>query len=380
MGTTRVLGAAQSSMQHRGTAAGQLAAQAAKDALAAADLAPTGLAAVVMANALGDPGSQHMIRAQTWLRGLGFGDVPVLNVENACAGGVTALHLASALAGDGPVLALGVDTMWHAPRDEVAPVLEHGVADEDRPGLRRDAGDLPLLVAHSARRASAFVGSGRATRGDLVAAAVKATALGALNPDGWARRPLSEEEVLSAKPVGGPLTRVMCCPYTDGAAAVVVGPGTSGPVLRAVHLAGGDGSEGWFDRFPRVAAAAWERSGCSPGELDLVELHDVTTAEELESLEALGLFEPGAAAAATRRGATMPGSPGLAVNPSGGLVGRGHPLAATGLAQVVEVVDQLQGRCGPRQVPGARVGATFNMGGIVGDEPAVLGMAVLSAT
>lgn len=380
MATTRILGAAQSPMQRRGAPAAELALEVARAALADAELDPAGLSAVVVANALGDPSEQHMIRGQAWLAELGLGLVPVLNVENACAGGITALRLADALSADGPVLALGVDTMWHAPRAEVAPVLEHGVVAADRSRLRRSAGDLPMLVAHSARRAAALLDSGRAGIDDLVAAAVKASELGSLNPNGAFSHPLTSHQVVASKPLGGPLTRAMSCPYTDGAAAVVVGAGGHGPVLRSVHLLGGDGSQEWFDRFPTVATGAWEQAGVSPGEIDLVELHDVTSAEEIESLEALGFFDRGAAGPATRRGETMPDSSTLAVNPSGGLVGRGHPLAATGLAQVVEVVDQLRGRCGPRQVAGARTGATFNMGGIIGDEPAVLGMSVLSAS
>ena len=108
----------------------------------------------------------------------------------------------------------------------------------------------------------------------------------------------------------------------------------------------------YHDRLTQAAEAAWEAFGFGPGEADLVELHDATAAEELYALESLGFFAPGEAGSATEAGATGIDSPGLVVNPSGGLVGRGHPLGATGLAQVVELATQLRGRAGARQSRG----------------------------
>jgi acetyl-CoA acyltransferase len=106
--------------------------------------------------------------------------------------------------------------------------------------------------------------------------------------------------------------------------------------------------------------------------MDIVELHDATAAEELYALEALGFFEPGEAGPATEAGTTYSDSPGLAVNPSGGLVGRGHPLGATGLAQVVELAVQLRGRAGDRQVAGARTGVAVNTGGIIDGDAGIV--------
>jgi acetyl-CoA acetyltransferase len=124
----------------------------------------------------------------------------------------------------------------------------------------------------------------------------------------------------------------------------------------------------------QAADAAWESWGFGPGDIDLVELHDATAAEELYALESLGFFDVGAAGPATEAGLTGVDSPGLVVNSSGGLVGRGHPLGATGLAQVVELANQFRGRAGSRQVPGARLGVAVNTGGIIEGDAGFVGL------
>jgi acetyl-CoA acetyltransferase len=111
----------------------------------------------------------------------------------------------------------------------------------------------------------------------------------------------------------------------------------------------------------------------------MVELHDATAAEELYALESLGFFGPGEAGPATASGATNVDAPGLVVNPSGGLVGRGHPLGATGLAQVVELATQLRGRAGARQVSGARIGVAVNTGGVVYGDAGFVGIHAIGA-
>ena len=162
----------------------------------------------------------------------------------------------------------------------------------------------------------------------------------------------------------------MCSSFTDGAAALVLG----GPSVRAPRssprLVGsvarsGNGELDYHDRLTQVAQSAWETFGFGPDDVDIVELHDATSAEELYALESLGFFAAGEAGPATEAGATRIDTPGLVVNPSGGLVGRGHPLGATGLAQVVELVTQLRRRAGDRQVEGAGMGVAINTGGII---------------
>ena len=166
------------------------------------------------------------------------------------------------------------------------------------------------------------------------------------------------------------LTRLMCSSFTDGAAAVVLAgpavpaPSTAPRIIGSVARSG-NGLLDYHDRLTQVAEAAWEVFGFGPEDADLVELHDATAAEELYALESLGFFAPGEAGPATEAGATSVDTPGLVVNSSGGLVGRGHPLGATGLAQVVELATQFRGRAGARQVDGARLGVAINTGGII---------------
>jgi acetyl-CoA C-acetyltransferase len=186
--------------------------------------------------------------------------------------------------------------------------------------------------------------------------------------------------VLSSPPVAPPLTRLMCSSFTDGAAAVVLTAGSSSgaPRVAASVLRSGDGEMDYHDRLTETAQEAYKEAALGPGDLDVVEVHDATSAEELWALEALGFFAAGQAGAATAAGDTSLGGRGVYVNPSGGLVGRGHPLGATGLCQVVELVEQLLGRAGERQRPGARTAMAVNTGGILaGRDAALVGIHVL---
>ena len=141
----------------------------------------------------------------------------------------------------------------------------------------------------------------------------------------------------------------------------------------------GNGLLDYHDRLSQAADAAWEAWGIGPDEFDLVELHDATAPEELYALESLGFFGLGEAGPATEAGHTGVDSPGLVVNSSGGLVGRGHPLGATGLAQVVELATQFRGRAGARQISGARLGLAVNTGGIIEGDAGFVGIHAVRA-
>ena len=146
----------------------------------------------------------------------------------------------------------------------------------------------------------------------------------------------------------------------------------------------GNGEIDYHDRLAETAAAAWDASGVDPADVDVVELHDATSAEEICALESLGFYKPGDAGAATEAGETTLGGTGVTVNTSGGLVSRGHPLGATGIAQVVELVAQLRDEAGPRQVEGARLAVAANTGGMIGShagttDAAFIGIHVLEA-
>jgi acetyl-CoA acetyltransferase len=204
----------------------------------------------------------------------------------------------------------------------------------------------------------------------MASVAVKAFDHASRNPLAQCQRSVNVEDVLGSPQVAGVLTRLMCSSFTDGAAAVVLaGPDVKAPAS-APRIVGsvsrsGNGLIDYHDRLTLTAEAAWEAFGWGPGDVDIVELHDATAPEELFALESLGFFGRGEAGPATEAGTTRCDTPGLVVNPSGGLVGRGHPLGATGLAQVVELADQFRGRAGDRQVSGPRLGVTVNTGGII---------------
>ncbi|HUC05539.1 MAG TPA: thiolase family protein, partial [Acidimicrobiales bacterium] len=222
------------------------------------------------------------------------------------------------------------------------------------------------------------------TERQIAAAAVKAFDHAARNPLAQFQQRVTIDEVLGSRQIAGVLTRLMCSTFTDGAAAVVLaGPSIPAPAT-APRIIGtvarsGNGQLDYHDRLTLAAEAAWEVCGIGPGDVDVVELHDATAAEELYALESLGFFAPGDAGPATEAGCTGVAHPGLVVNPSGGLVGRGHPLGATGVAQVVELAAQFRGRAGARQIEGARLGLAVNTGGIIEGDAGFVGIHAVRA-
>jgi acetyl-CoA acetyltransferase len=173
----------------------------------------------------------------------------------------------------------------------------------------------------------------------------------------------------------------MCSPITDGAAAVVVASqawcrqrGAPGVHVRGCAVVSGAGQT--TDVVESAARRALEEATVSPGDLDVIELHDAASPAELITLEQLGVAADGEAAAMVAAGETSLGGR-LPVNPSGGLVSRGHPIGATGCAQLVELTDQLRGRCGPRQVHGARIALAENAGGWLGSGPGAAVVTIL---
>jgi acetyl-CoA acetyltransferase len=361
-----------------------LARAAVGAALADAGLAPGDIGLVVMANALGGRLSdQGCIRGQSWLRQAGLGNAGVVNVDNSCAGGSSAMHVAvmGARSGQSPVLVVGVEKMWTGNRDETIAGIEDGLPADERVELRstihNDAGSVLMgLNSQWVRHQIEVLGT---TVHQIAAAAAKARRCAARNPLAQFRTPVTVEEVLAAPVVAGSLTRLMCSSFTDGAAAAVLtaGPVRGAPRVRASILRSGNGDLDYHERLGQTVAEAWKEAGVGPTDVDVVELHDATSAEELYALESLGFFPPGTAGAATAAGQTDIGGNSVFVNPSGGLVARGHPLGATGLCQIVELVQQLLGRARGRQRLGARIAMAVNTGGIISGDAAVVGIHVL---
>jgi acetyl-CoA acetyltransferase len=361
----------------------ELARAAAHEALTDADIDPERLSLIVVANALGGLLSdQECVRGQSWLFEAGLGTAHVVNVDNGCAGGASAVHLGqlAVRAGEGPVLVVGVEKMWTGDRAATLDGIENCLTAEQRPRLRETVGQRSgsVFMGFNSEWATHQLTDRGHTLDELAATAVKARAHGSLNPLAQHRTTITAEEVLASPPVEPPLTRLMCSSFTDGAAAVVLVPNARphAPRVRASVVRSGDATSDYHNRLSELAKATWDAGSVGPEEIDVLELHDATSAEELYALESLGFFDEGEAGRATLRGATTFGTDGTVVNPSGGLVARGHPIGATGVCQVVEVAHQLRGTAGGRQVP-ARLGMTVNTGGIISGDVAAIGVHVL---
>jgi acetyl-CoA acetyltransferase len=225
-------------------------------------------------------------------------------------------------------------------------------------------------------------GHDRFGRESLALVSVKNHEHGALNPCARYPRAVTVDEVLASRPLGGPLTLLMCSMLSDGAACVVLSsspPPAGEPAVRiaASALASGRGDD---LRCPssvqRAVREAAEMAGMGLEDMDVVELHDATTVAELALYEEVGLCQRGDAERLLRDRVTWLGGR-LPVNTSGGMLARGHPMGATGLAQVVELTLQLQCRAGGRQVPGARLGLAQNSGGWIGSDAAACCVHVL---
>lgn len=387
-----ILGVAMTDMSRRDLEPDQMVHQVATEAILDAGITPEQLSLILVGNALaGHLSDQGCIRGQAWMRKVGVGNAGIINVDNSCAGGASAVHLGvlAAAATEGPVLVVGVEKMWTGDRAATIAAIEQGLPTDYRADVRRQT-STPDNVAGSALMglnavwARQYMDERGATLEQIGATAVKARQNAARNPLAQQHSPLSLEEVLASPKVAGVLTRAMCSSFTDGAAALVLGgpqvaASRSAPRIIGSVVRSGHGELDYHERLEQAAADAWNTIGMGPGDFDLVELHDATSAEELYALESLGFFAPGEAGPATLAGQTSVRGSSIAVNTSGGLVGRGHPLGATGLAQVVELTAQLQGRAGARQVPDARFGVAVNTGGLVGGDAAFVALHAVAA-
>jgi acetyl-CoA acetyltransferase len=339
--------------------AADLVAEAVREALAdagGADAQP--LEAAFVGTCFGEPGI-----APRSLHRLGIVDLPIVTVENACASGTTAFHLAAEAVASGRyqrVLALGVETMTANFDGAIVPEATDA---EGASGMA-----LPSLYAMSASR---YLANGWVTPEQMAQVSVKNHAHALGNPRAQYGGALTIEEVLASRPIADPLTLLQCCPISDAAAAVVVAAPSGGArevPIRACELSSGGlwdyrTDHAWgFELIGAVARRAYEAAGIDPADVDVFEVHDAFTIGEIVTTEALGLAAEGGGGELVASGRTALGG-AQPVNPSGGLLSRGHPLGATGTAQLAEIVWQLRGEAGARQVPGARVGLVETMGG-----------------
>lgn len=309
---------------------------------------------------------QEMVLGQVVLRPLGIGEIPIVNVENACASASTAFHLGWQAVASGVhdvVLAVAVEKMTHPDKGRTFAAIGGSVDMETVPAAL-PAGRSFLMDLYGAAALRYMAASG-ATREDLARVVVKNHHNGALNPFAQYGGDLTVDDVLAARMIVEPFTLPMCSPISDGAAAAILVsadflPAGVPPVrvlASTVRSAPADGSAS----VTAVASrAAYETCGLGPADMACVEVHDAAASAELILLEQLGMA-PDGGPALIRSGETELGGR-LPVNTSGGLLARGHPIGATGLAQIVEVVLQLRGAAGGRQVTDPRFGLTQNSG------------------
>jgi acetyl-CoA acyltransferase len=380
-----------------------LAEEAVGDALKDAGILPKDVEAVFFSNAIsGLITGQEMIRGQVALRNTGVLGVPLFNVENACASASSAFHLAWMAIQSGlydVTLAVGAEKMTHPDKALTFRAIGTAVDLEQLRELkaRMESGDKKPEIEGSGEKKSFFMdiyaastreymkvsGATAETFADI---AVKSHAFGALNPKAQFHERVTREQVLAAREVSAPLTVLMCSPIGDGAAAAVLmsekyarrlGIATPVEVRASVIFSGRDRAAEEPTALERVAKRAYEIAGVGPSDIDVLEVHDAAAPAELIACEELGIFPRGEGPRFLAGGGMDLG--GLhVVNPSGGLLSKGHPIGATGIAQIVEVVDQLRGRCGARQVEGARVGLTENGGGFLGRDAAAMSVHIFS--
>jgi acetyl-CoA acetyltransferase len=306
-----------------------------------------------------------MAASRPMLKHLGVTGIPMTQVENASASGSSAFRLACIDVASGVsdvTLALGVDK----PGPVVRPATTIGLPDL--------TGGRVAPATHFALLADEYMRKYGATPQDVAAVAVKNFGNGALNPNAQRTKAYSLEEVLAGPIISGILTRLQCCPIGEGAAASVVVSQDAvdrlgidrarcirvlASVQRSEELYGAKNFDAELTRL--TAETAYQQAGVGPADLDLVELHDAFTIEELQYVEAMGLSEEGKAATDLAEGAFHLGGR-VAVNTSGGLLAAGHPIGPTGIGQIAEITSQIRGEAGARQHPGARTGLAHMVG------------------
>ena len=341
-----------------------MAVEAVREAIKDAGVKPAQVEACFFANALAGRLFGDFTVGQNVFWDTGINRVPVVNVENACTSGSTALYLAfnAVAAGQAEVaIAVGAEKMY---------VPEFGLINSGQSELDTQLG--LVAPASFALRAVRYMSEFGVTPAQLAQVSVKNRRHARDNLYAQYRDPVTVEEVLASPMIVDPLTRLQCCPIADGAAAVIVCSSSFAKRFkRAVTIDAALLTSGSYEspqdliRWEtdyRTCTSAYEKAGIGPEDLDVVEVHDAFTIAEILHYEALGLCKAGEGAQLVSEGHAGLGGR-CPVNVSGGLLSRGHPVGATGIAQVCEIVTQLRGEGDKRQVEGARVGLAHCMGG-----------------
>ena len=348
----------------------ELFAEAAADAIVDAEIAPSQVQALYYGNVTGGETEHQLHMGPLAATTLGLPSIPTTRFETACATSHAAFrHAVMEIASGVSDIALvgGAERVLNVPTDAATEYFAYcsDATYEQSLGLT-----FPGVFALIARAHMDRYGT---TEEQMAHVAVKNHRHGTLNPKAQFQKEISLETVLRSPYVADPLKLYDCCPFTDGGAAVVLAAEDVARRRRAVWvLATEAAADTMFihekrdlARVPateRAALQAYRRAGKTPGEIDVVELHDCFTIAEIVATEGLGFFEPGSGGIAAEKGWTSLGGK-IPVNPSGGLKAKGHPIGATGAAQIGEIVTQLRGDAGARQVGGARTGLVHTLGG-----------------
>ena len=373
-----------------------LAAEAATAALADADTAADEVGMVFFGNAAGGLlGAQECVRGQVALRHSGLLGKPIVNVENACASSSTAFHLAVLAVGSGQcdvALAVGAEKMSNEDRTVPLKALEAAADRDEFEELKKriapgGAGSGSVFMDLYSNLARDFAERTGATPADYARVSVKQRRAGALNEKAQFQEAVTVEDVLESRMIAEPLTLMMCSPIGDGAAALVLmsedyaqRKAVNPVAVLASELRSGQGDDPEAPPVAQAAAtAAYETAGLGPEDISVAEIHDAAAPAELMLSEQLRFCRPGDAVGLLRDGVTaLEGR--MPINPSGGLISKGHPIGATGAAQLVELADQMRGRSGARQREGARFGLAENAGGWIGADAAAACVTILGST
>jgi len=354
----------------------ELFTEAAMDAIIESNIKPKDIQALFVGNALSDIAegqAQIQVFAADYL---GLDHVPANRYENACASSSAAFRDAVMWVASGAfdiVLVGGTETA--AKMGTPLATRTFAAASDSRyeyPCGLTFPGVFALLTHLYARRYGIPL---EKLKRQMAEVSINSHYYGARNPKAQFRKEITMEDVFNSIMVAQPLQLYDCCPFSDGASAVVLACEEKAKKLtnKPVYVVGlGQASSGSLasqkDYLPRLIARelsakqAYSMAGLTPKDIDVIELHDCFSIATLIALESLGFFDYGKSGEAVERGETKIGGK-IAVNPSGGLKAKGHPIGATGTAQVYEIVKQLRGECGERQVEGARIGMTDTLGG-----------------
>ncbi len=353
------------------------------EALRVAGTVAREIEAAFVGNAFGGAlGGQESILGQILLAPAGLSGIPIHTIKNACSSGSDAVHLGWSAIAHGQydcVLVLGVEKLSHPEKDRAFQAL--GSAS-DRPPVEPGRSVFMDVNAERARRYMAAHGAA-AKHFAMVAAKNRRHA--ALNEKAAIREAMSWQEVLADRVVVEPLTRAMCGGLSDGAAALVLcsqsfarRTGVQGPrILASAVVSGVPGGHADGSATRRAGLKAFAASGVEPSEISLAEVHDPTAPQELIDVEELGLVRLGGAIALVEQSATSIGG-ALPINVSGGLTARGHPVGATGVAQIAELAEQLSGGACRRQIENARLGLAQMAGGLLGWDSAIATVHILA--